>query len=1007
MTEQRPQAFDQLKEQLKEMFQLDRGELDFGIYRIMNQKRDEITKFLEKQLLPEVHAVLAEYQTVDGERVQNELNKQIANLKNAQVDPEKSPRVKELRAQLEMADLSKLEQEIYSDLHNFFKRYYSEGDFMSLRRYKEGVYALPYEGEEVKLHWANHDQYYIKTSENLKNYSFKTPSGKRVRFEVVAGSTETNNSKAAEGKERRFLLHKKEPLMVTADELTIRFEYRPDDSKQVDINKETSEYLRNLAEVTNFSLNQEQPTEQNPERTLLEKHLTDFTAKNTFDYFIHKDIDRFLRRELDFYIKNEIMYLDDIENETAKRVETYLAKVKAMRKVAGKIIQFLAQLEDFQKKLWLKKKFVLETHYCVTLDHIIGSEAEEVLLPIIAANSEQRTEWVQLFNIDDLSDYDTPLSVSFLKNNDKLLVDTKFFDATFKYRLLSLFDDLDEQINGVMVNSENFQALNLLQARYRGKVRCIYIDPPYNTERDRNEGKFLYKDNYAHSSWLSFMSDRIKLSYNFLQPNGTIYCSIGEDEVANLKTIFEQIYTNNLMVNCIWISGRTSASHFTNAHEYVVGYAKDKNSLPFFKYTGDSSSISDRAIKRVGVKNPASIIYFPARSVDFESEDKIFPNQLGDKEIIKIVKGVFESKNRKLANNVSILAGWTMKDMIEKWLSGNEVYDNKGQRIQRFFFKENGVLQYEKDRGTIHPKSIIENITTKQGTKELYNFFGVSDNFSFPKPTNLVNYFLSPCTDKTSTILDYFSGSGTTGHAIINLNREDGGKRKYILVEMGECFDSVAKQRILKAIYSKDWKDGKPTSFDGVSQVVQYMALEQYEDTLDNLDVKKSKTQAALLENDPELNEQYMLGYMLDMESRGSQSLLNIDLFANPFAYKLRINRNDDTQTVNVDLVETFNYLLGLTIRTVNCDKSGIVTVTGENSLGENCLIIWRNIAEIDNYKLDKWFKNCYNIKELDFDVIYVNGDNNIENLKPADGHWKARLIEAEFKHLMFDVQGI
>ena len=209
MTQQESPAFEQLKSQLREMFQLDRGDLDFGLYRIMNQKRDDVSQFLDEQLLPQVHEILEECQSSDSSNVEQELKETIINLQDAGVDPETAPKVKKLRAKLsQCVDLKKLENEIYSDLYNFFKRYYSEGDFMSLRRYKEGVYALPYEGEEVKLHWANHDQYYIKTSENLKNYSFKTVNGKKhIRFELVAGGTETNNNQAANGKERRSILH--------------------------------------------------------------------------------------------------------------------------------------------------------------------------------------------------------------------------------------------------------------------------------------------------------------------------------------------------------------------------------------------------------------------------------------------------------------------------------------------------------------------------------------------------------------------------------------------------------------------------------------------------------------------------------------------------------------------------------------------------------------------------------------------------------------------------------
>ena len=119
----------------------------------------------------------------------------------------------------------------------------------------------------------------------------------------------------------------------------------------------------------------------------MEKHLNDFTARNTYDYFIHKDLGGFLRRELDFYIKNEIMHLDDIENESAPKVEQYLSKIRAMRKIGCKIIQFLEQLENFQKKLWLKKKFVVETNYCITVDRI-----PEEFYPEIMQNQAQLDE---------------------------------------------------------------------------------------------------------------------------------------------------------------------------------------------------------------------------------------------------------------------------------------------------------------------------------------------------------------------------------------------------------------------------------------------------------------------------------------------------------------------------------------------------------------------------------------------------------------------------------------
>jgi len=182
-------SFEKLKAKLAELFQLDQADLDFGIYRIMNARREEITRFMEKDLLPQAREAFAQYKSADKAEMQVELEKVIEGVKAAGMDPEQAPKVKELRAKLatEAVDVAALENEVYDHLCSFFSRYYDEGDFISLRRYKEGVYAIPYEGEEVKLHWANADQYYIKTTENFRDYAFKAAGDHRVHFKIVEG----------------------------------------------------------------------------------------------------------------------------------------------------------------------------------------------------------------------------------------------------------------------------------------------------------------------------------------------------------------------------------------------------------------------------------------------------------------------------------------------------------------------------------------------------------------------------------------------------------------------------------------------------------------------------------------------------------------------------------------------------------------------------------------------------------------------------------------------------
>ena len=218
---------------------------------------------------------------------------------------------------------------------------------------------------------------------------------------------------------------------------------------------------------------------------------------------------------------------------------------------------------------------------------------------------------------------------------------------------------------------------------------------------------------------------------------------------------------------------------------------------------------------------------------------------------------------------------------------------------------------------------------TEYGTNLLANMFGRVGDFSFPKALKLVSDCLrSASIEKDSLVLDYFAGSGTTGHAVVNLNREDGGRRKFILVEMGDYFDTVLLPRIKKVTFTPEWKDGKPkrpaksAEAERSPRIVKVVRLESYEDTLNNLETRRTEKQQLLLDT-PEakgadgLREQYILRYMLDVETRGSQSLLNVQAFTDPTAYKLKVKRpgSDESREVDIDLLETFNWLIGLTVR--------------------------------------------------------------------------------------------
>lgn len=563
--------FERFKETLEKMLMLDQADLDFGIYRIMNQKRTDIEKYLNNNLKRQVADAVSNSSTAEVEAVKKEINTLVKTLSDAGINPEDSPKVKELRAKLaEGGDTESLENEVYSHLTTFFSRYYDGGDFISQRRYKKDVYAIPYEGEEVKLHWANADQYYIKTSEYFRSYRFTLRSGKAVEFTLKEASSELNNNRAQNNMERRFALYEEQPIEVVGDTLHINFRYElyPKTENQKNFIVKAYDTVKDSIPSAFMDVLELKPTDKDKNRTLLQKHLNDYVARNTFDYFIHKDLYGFLMRELDFYIKNEILVIDDIDAKHPKDFVQHLFVIKAIKTVGKKIITFLASLENFQKKLWLKKKFVVQADYCITLDRV-----PEELYPEICKNDKQRKEWVKLFAINEIQAgvfthaYSEPLTEDFLKENPFLVLDTAFFSSDFKNHLLCEIDNIDEQCDGLLINSENFQGLGLLQEKYKEQVKCIYIDPPYNAK----SSEILYKNTFKHGSWLSLMENRLAISNGLLKKRGVEVVAIDEIEQLHLGELLkmQHPYKEVVAVSVIHNPSGQQGYNISFSHEFA------------------------------------------------------------------------------------------------------------------------------------------------------------------------------------------------------------------------------------------------------------------------------------------------------------------------------------------------------------------------------------------------------------------------------------------------------
>lgn len=1026
---------------MRSIFELDKSDLDFGIYRIINLRKAKIEEFLTVGLPKKVQETLAPFASNDAQEVKAQLAEIEASARQFGVAdiatlPESNPmRQKYLDLKRQLAsgtDMAGLETDVYSALFSFFNRYYDEGDFISKRRYKEGVYAIPYEGEEVKLYWANQDQYYIKTSENFKDYTF-IAEGVTVHFRLVDATTEQNNNKESNDSKRTFMLYTEDedhPDIHTFDydpekrELIIRFVFDIPEDKKLKYKEENYAAIKQKIVsdyealmpilLTNTSADPKKP------RTLMRKHLDAYVAKNTFDYFIHKDLGGFLRRELDFYIKSEVMHLDDLDTDNEQRVNTYLAKVKAIKRVGHVIIDFLAQLEDFQKKLWLKKKFVVETNWCITLDHIDEDFWHEII-----ANEAQIQEWIDMYAINEAEGWTNPPSVAFLRRNQNLIVDTKHFSQMFRDKLVASLDNLDGRMSGLMIQSDNYHALQLLAAKYSNGVDGIYIDPPYNTDGM----EIIYKNGFKDSSWLSLTNGRMTLGHRLLKEDGIECVMIDDAEYPYLFSMMKQsMPTHSIRPVVIEYNHRGRVkSNFAYTHEYGVwAIPKGKDLITREREFSDDIR---RNLRRTGTDSTRQSN--PGMFYGIEvNRDSL--------EIVGVTKALELNEDIPVNCNEDIEVVWPIDDagIERRWYYGRDRIMQDVAQGTVWAKKIAGKIQvhYHQDGKPKHRKTLWYGPlmdSSTHGTELLNDIFGLGKhNFSFPKSIHAVVDSLNSMTYSTSAVyLDYFGGSGTTGHAVVQLNREDGaqGKRKYILVEMGNYFDTVTKPRIKKVVYADTWKNGKPTSHSaGIPHIMKYIRLEGYEDALSNieLDTQQGDLLSGLF------GDEYLIHYMMDFES--SNSLLDIDAFKNPFEYRMKITENNEAKLRPVDVVETFNYLIGLSVvrqGTVdyfhtqpdpqgayegavrlakdNGGEYGFQQIEGTLPDGRKTLVIWRTVTGDlikSNAALDAYFsKHRINPQNREYDVIYVNGDSNLENLRMPDEQWKVVMTELEFKSKMFE----
>lgn len=905
---------------------------DHGVHVFGNLRRKEIDRFFDFGLLEITVATVCEYlkQINDQNRVGSE------------------------QGIVHQATISDVCERVFEHLHIFFQQFHEPArNGRSTKRIRN----------LSSFGCLNHsDAYFIQAHPPI--YSFSLLSGRRVHFHLLDGPRPV----IQKSRRSSLVLAFPDHLIFDDSDLFIRFRFGAGAGRG-DRAKVISEQILESPDSGWISETAHEMHEGS-RQSILQYHLNNYISNLYRGDFVSADLAEDLKKRLDGFVKDEILKLDPgfpgIES-----LKTMWLEAAATKKIAEKIIELPVEIENSKKTFLLKKKFVLECNYCITLDKI----PEKFYLRILS-NAAQLEEWKRLFHLDGFESMN-------LRDYPFLMVDTKFFGEDFKKDILSGIENTDEKPEGLVVEGDNFEALQLLGRTYFKSVDCIYIDPPYNT----GGSEFVYKDSYEGAAWHALMSSSLKAAKELLRRQGAICVSIDDHEATGLKNLMDEIFGKRNFISQIVIKsnprGRQSEHLVAGCHEYLLAYAEHIQScgwsgtrlspgrLREYKYLDDTG----RRYRRLGLRarGAASLrserpnLFYPiyvdpltlgvslTRTPTYTVE--VIPKKSDGRE------GRWAWSKRKVSENNELLEACIVNGTRHDIFVKDYLADSK--RTKHISVWDDKELNYQ------------------NGKTELKNLFGESP-FPYAKPCRLIKSLISSF-PADSIVLDFFAGSGTTAQAVLDENRNQDANRSYILVEACSALNRVIIDRIKKTVFSSDWKDGNPCSNSGMSHFFKYMKLESFHDAVENI-IRYSDAESNLLPGtENELSLRYVQG-----EEKHSLPKLNMTYFRKPFAMKMRSARCSGETAA--DVIETFNYLLGLRVTRISRDK-GMEIVSGTLVDGRSATIIWRDCDTADSASLTEWLMKS----RLDNnEVVYVNGKLP-ESLK-------VKQTETKLSELMFGI---
>ncbi|MBI4639846.1 MAG: site-specific DNA-methyltransferase [Candidatus Tectomicrobia bacterium] len=797
-----------------------------------------------------------------------------------------------------LKSFSEFREELFDKLYTFFNRYFSESGSIYFRYtpLHQNVYEKVYTNDkDVMLFYKTHMLYYVKTDRLFRNLEVEL-DGFRFFFDVSTLEHKKANEK------REIVYEFKAKRNDGALAFVVTYSEKGRKTKVDEILKELRKQGVKVSEEA------------------LEQVFLVFERQSEVDYFINKNAKAFLQEQFNLWL---YQYIFSGESEWT---ETRIKQLQILKNIAFKIIDFISQFENELVKIWNKPKFVLNSNYVITLDRIAEKNMALVERLLKHENFKaQVEEWKQLGMVDDDFKMSDVVEINLLGRHVKdsyryLPIDTRHF-KDLELEILGLFDNLDEAVDGWLIKSENYQALNTILPKFREKVKVIYTDPPYNTKAS----EIIYANDYKHSSWLTLVENRLHKAKDFLKDDGILCITIDDSEFHRLYSLLLEAFDGEeAILGTISIrsnpSGRSTLKGFAIAHEYAVfvangegafigRLARSEKQIARYKESDEKGTFEWVNFRKHGGANANRAarprLFYP-----------VYVSSCGE---IRIPKLKWDDSKQEWApleqsnHDDTVVYPLSAKGEEKTWKWGHETALKNITDLCARPDQTRSIGIYMKSRmrkeGTLPLTwwDKKEYSATDHGTNLLARVLGASNAFSFPKSVHATEDCLRVSNlGETDLCLDFFAGSGTTAHAVINLNREDGGRRKYILVEMADYFETVLLPRIKKVVFCEKWKDGKPAGGKGISHMVKYYELEQYEDTL-----RKARYEDADLFENPYQDPYSQYVFLRDLKMLEA---LEIDREQN----NVKVNLSKLYE--NIDIAETLSNLTGKWIKRITPD---------------------------------------------------------------------------------------